>query len=238
VPQIAPPAQAKPQLSSATSAPSGASEPQSTSTAVQPGAKNTSESAPEPVRTAAPPIAPVPAEAAEGPREPTAVEPRPAEATLSTPTAETRTAQIVRGAPETVASLAAEIQRKLEGRNTRFEVALDPAGLGMVNVSIDIGADGRMSAQLAFERPEAAAELRGRSGELQRALEQAGFDLSRGGLSFNGEGAQGRSGGDAPRHQNARAQAFQDALLQAEAADTLPTQPLRLRDRGGINVRI
>jgi flagellar hook-length control protein FliK len=148
------------------------------------------------------------------------------------------TSAAVRGSPETAAALASEIAKRLEGRNTRFEVALDPAGLGMVNVSIDIGADGRMSAQLAFERPEAAAELRGRSAELQRALEQAGFDLSRGGLSFTGEGGRGGAGGDPSRQHNARAQAFQHALLSAEAADTLPAQPLRLRDRAGLDVRI
>jgi hypothetical protein len=148
----------------------------------------------------------------------------------------------VRGAPETVASFAAEIARKLDGRNSRFDVALDPLGLGMVNVSIDIGADGKLSAQFAFERPETAAEMKGRSQELQRALEQAGFDLSKNGLDFDGGHGRERGGanGDQPRHQTARAQAFQQALLAADAADALPAQPLRWSDRSraGLDVRI
>lgn len=175
---------------------------------------------------------------------PAGAEAPPAEtATASTAPAETPAAPVpVRGAPETVANLAAAIARKLEGRNSRFEVELDPLGLGAVNVSIDIGADGKLSAQFAFDRPETAAEMRGRSQELQRALEQAGFDLAKNSLSF--DGGQGRerggAGGDQPRQNNARAQAFQQALLAAEAADSLPAQPLRLRNRprAGLDVRI
>lgn len=164
-------------------------------------------------------------------------------AASSGPAAETRApAAPVRASLETAVNLAAAMARKLDGRNTRFEVALDPLGLGVVNVSIEIGADGKVSAQLAFERPEAAAELRSRAGELQRALEQAGFDLSKGGLSFEHGGGRERGGaqGDQPRHQHARAEAFQQALLAAEAADTLPAQALRLRDRprAGLDVRI
>jgi hypothetical protein len=152
--------------------------------------------------------------------------------------AEARAAMSVRGSPETVAAMAAQIARKLEGRNTRFEIALDPAGLGAVQVNVEINARGELTAHLAFERPEAAAELRARSAELQRALEQAGFDLSRGGLSFEHQGRREHAGGDQPRRDHARANAFQQALLQAEAADTLPARPSRLRDRTGLDVRI
>ncbi|MBW3616457.1 MAG: flagellar hook-length control protein FliK [Proteobacteria bacterium] len=201
----------------------------------------------DPLAPAAVPVTSQPGvlEAAENAPEPTGPEVKaPEAAPSSTPaSAETRSASVpVRGSPETVASLAAEIARKLEARNSRFEVALDPLGLGVVNVSIDIGADGRLSAQMAFERPEAAAELRSRGAELQRALEQAGFDLSKGGLSFeHGQGRE-RPSGDQPQSRNggqqARAQAFQAALLQAESADNLPALPLRLRDRAGLDVRI
>jgi hypothetical protein len=192
--------------------------------------------------TPAKPVLEVPVPApAEGSVELAAQEPLVTEAAAhaSSALAESRpAAALVRGSPETVASLAAEIARKLESRNTRFEIALDPLGLGMVNVSVDIGADGRISAQMAFERPEAAAELRGRGQELQRALEQAGFDLSKGGLSFEHGSGRERPGQDQPRGQQARAQAFQAALLAADSADTLPANPLRLRDRAGLDVRI
>jgi flagellar hook-length control protein FliK len=84
-----------------------------------------------------------------------------------------------------VATLAAQIVRKLGAKSTRFEVQLEPAGLGRVHVRVEIGAEGRLSAAMSFENPQAAAELKSRASELQRALAQAGFDLGSGGLSFD-----------------------------------------------------
>jgi hypothetical protein len=92
-------------------------------------------------------------------------------------------AHAVRGSPQTVAHLSAEIARKLEAQSTRFQVELEPAGLGKVEVKVEIGASGAMTAALNCDNAHAVEALRSRSGELQAALEQAGFDLS-GGLSF------------------------------------------------------
>ena len=124
----------------------------------------------------------------------------------------------VRGAPETVASLAAHIIKKAEGRATRFDVELHPADLGRVDVRLEIGAHGRLTASMSFENPQAAAELRGRADELQRALENAGFDLS-GGLSFDVAGDRGQ-GRNQPEQQSPdgsalRGRAFEAALATA-----------------------
>ncbi|HEY3696967.1 flagellar hook-length control protein FliK [Phenylobacterium sp.] len=151
----------------------------------------------------------------------------------------------LRGAPETVANLAAQILKKLDGRSTRFDVELDPAGLGRVDVRLEIGAHGRMSAAMAFDNPQAAQELRSRSGELARALEQAGFDVS-GGLSFDVAGDPGQSGRGAPRDQNDnagsawRGRAFQAALDASAEADTGPSGGLNLRRRllAGVDIKI
>lgn len=156
-------------------------------------------------------------------------------------------AAILRGAPETVANLAAQILKKLDGRSTRFDVELDPAGLGRVDVRLEIGAHGRMTAAMAFDNPQAAQELRSRSGELTRALEQAGFDVS-GGLSFDVAGDPNQSGRGAPRDDNAnenagsalRGRAFQAALDASAEADTAPTGGLNLRRRllAGVDIKI
>lgn len=155
-----------------------------------------------------------------------------AEAAPPSPPAETATAHTpvvaaVRGSPETVASLAAQIVRKLGSRSTQFDLQLDPAGLGRVNVRVAIDADGRMTAAMSFDNPQAAAELKSRSNELQRALSQSGFDLS-GGLSFDVTQDQGnpwqgqqnawQEGGDAPGRQTFRGRAFATALETAGAA--------------------
>ncbi len=158
----------------------------------------------------------------------------------------TQGAQAVRGSPETVATLAAQIIKKLEGQSTRFDVELNPAGLGKVDVRIDIGAHGRISAAMMFDNPAAAADLRARASELQRMLEQAGFDMS-GGISFDVAGDRGQQQRQAWQdpHDNSgqafRGQAFRAALDTAgNATDAAIEGALRLR-RGvnaGLDLRI
>lgn len=142
----------------------------------------------------------------------------------------------------TVAHLSAAIAHKLGEKSSRFDITLDPEGLGRVNVQVNIGQDGRVSAALAFETSHAAAELRNRSEELRQALHQAGFDLSNNGLSFNvaqqGTGGRGQWG-DAP----SRDPAFVGKAFSAvsEAADEPPPAAWAYRaraDQGGIDIRI
>lgn len=151
--------------------------------------------------------------------------------------------QQVRATSETVANLTAQMSKKLEGRSTKFDVELTPAGLGQVNIAVEIAASGKMTAAMSFETPQAAAELRARAHELQRALEQAGFDLS-GGLSFDVAGDQGRQAQQQQQqHDGAawRGRAFQAVLGTAgEAAETAATAALAYTRRSdtGVDVRI
>ncbi|MFD1192596.1 flagellar hook-length control protein FliK, partial [Phenylobacterium conjunctum] len=152
----------------------------------------------------------------------------------------------VRGSPETVAALAAQIVKKLEGRSTRFDVELNPANLGRVDVRIEIGAHGRMTATMSFENPQAAAELRGRADELQKSLEQAGFDIS-GGLQFDVANDQRQASQGQPDQSasanggQARGRAFQAALDTADdSASAALTSALAYRSRPatGVDIRI
>jgi flagellar hook-length control protein FliK len=152
----------------------------------------------------------------------------------------------VRGSPETVATLAAQIIKKLEGQSTRFDLELNPGGLGKVDVRIDIGAHGRITAAMTFDNPQAASDLKARANELQRAMEQAGFDMS-GGMSFDVAGDRGQQQRQAWQEQTDnngqafRGQAFRAALDTAGAAtDAAVNGALRLR-RGvnaGLDLRI
>jgi len=150
----------------------------------------------------------------------------------------------VRGSPETVAHLAAQIVKKLDGRASHFDVELNPAGLGRVDVRIEIGAGGKMTAAMSFDTPQAAAELRGRAHELQQALEHAGFDTS-GGLSFDVAGDRGQGGRNmAEQQQNNgdswRGRAFQAALDTAGDADAAGLGALDQYSRraSGVDIRI
>lgn len=143
---------------------------------------------------------------------------------------------------ETVAKLSADIVRKLEGQSTKFDLQLDPHGLGKVDVSVEINADGRLTANLTFDSAATASDLKGRSAELRAALEQAGFDVSDNGLSFdmasqNGSGFGGRETDEQPRAWSGRA--FQQAQSSLDEADTLAALSSRSRAAaGGVDVRI
>ena len=133
---------------------------------------------------------------------------------------------IVRSGPQTLAGLAAQIVSKFDGKTTRFDVELHPLDLGRVDVRLEVGAGGQISAAMSFDNPQAAADMRARSADLQKALENAGFNLS-GGLSFDVAGDRGQGGG---RNSGAepgpaqRVRALETATnAAAEAADLVMT---------------
>ena len=153
-------------------------------------------------------------------------------------------AAVARSTPQTVAKLAADIVQKVDGQSTRFDIELNPHGLGKVDVAIEIDRDGKLTAAMSFDSPQSAADLRGRAGELRQALEQAGFDVSEGGLTFDtaGQGA-GFGGRDAAQQQQDRAwngRAFQRAQSGAEEADLALAAPTPTPGwtRSGVDIRI
>ncbi len=141
---------------------------------------------------------------------------------------------------DATAQIAAQILRKLEGRSTRFEIALRPDELGRVDVKLDIDAEGRLAARLAFDNPAAATDLRGRADELRRQLEAAGFQLADDAFEFadrdSGSSAFDR-GQDAREGQN---RAFAAAArLKTEIDMAQPPQWLALSlSPSGVDMKV
>jgi hypothetical protein len=132
--------------------------------------------------------------------------------------------QLSRATVETTAQIAAQIVKKLDGRSTRFDMALTPEGLGRVDVSLEIESDGQVTARLAFDNPAAAADLRARADELRRQLLDAGLQLSRDDLEFaEHEPSSGFSGGAFERQPDRRA--FSGAARLAAEADSVVPPP-------------
>jgi len=119
---------------------------------------------------------------------------------------------------ETTAHLAAQIARRLDGRSTRFDMVLTPEDLGRVDVSLEIGKDGQLSARLAFDNPAAAADLRGRADELRRQLEAAGFQMTEDALDFSQRDPS--AGGGGFERQQQRNALFAGGGRLAAQADT------------------
>lgn len=127
----------------------------------------------------------------------------------------------VRGAPETVALLAAQMIQRLDGQITRFDLSLHPQSLGRVDVRIEIGAKGALKARMAFDDAASAHELSGRHAELRAALQSAGFDVPEGAITYDiaSGGGSGAGGETFAERQDASGHAAPAFNHLAEAAD-------------------
>ncbi|RZJ00108.1 MAG: flagellar hook-length control protein FliK [Brevundimonas sp.] len=134
-----------------------------------------------------------------------------------------------RAAIDATAQIAAQIIRKLEGRSTRFEMALTPDDLGRVDVKLDIDSEGRLAARLAFDNPAAATDLRGKADELRRQLEAQGFHLADDAFEFtnrdSGSHAFDRGGQD---QRDGQSRAFSAAARLNAETDAQPARWMSL----------
>ncbi|WP_240811744.1 flagellar hook-length control protein FliK [Brevundimonas sp. M20] len=134
-----------------------------------------------------------------------------------------------RAAIDATAQIAAQILKKLEGRSTRFEMSLTPDELGRVDVKLEIDAEGRLAARLAFDNPAAATDLKGRVDELRRQLEQQGFQLSDDALEFtqrdSGSSAFDRGQDSRQGQDGSQSRAFSAASRLNTEADIVAQPP-------------
>jgi chemotaxis protein MotD len=123
--------------------------------------------------------------------QPTAHVAAPAAASHLTATAATDAAVPVSG-------LAMEIAASARSGKTRFEIRLDPAELGRIDVRIDVDRHGQVTSHLTVERPETLSMLRQDANQLQRALDNAGLSTGNGGLQFSlrDQSSQGQNDGN------------------------------------------
>lgn len=83
-----------------------------------------------------------------------------------------------------VSGLAVEIATQARAGNHRFDIRLDPAELGRIDVRLDIDADGNVRSRLVIERADTYDLLRRDASTLERALQQAGLKTSENRLEF------------------------------------------------------
>jgi flagellar hook-length control protein FliK len=79
------------------------------------------------------------------------------------------TATAATGAPVPLSGLAVEIAAFAKSGKTRFDVRLDPADLGRIDVRIDVDRHGQITSHLTVEKPETLSMLRQDAPQLQRA---------------------------------------------------------------------
>jgi flagellar hook-length control protein FliK len=89
------------------------------------------------------------------------------------------------GAPVPLSGLAVQIAASVQSGKTRFEVRLDPADLGRIDVRIDVARNGQVTSHLIVEKPETLSMLKQDAPQLQQALNNAGLKTDSGGLQFS-----------------------------------------------------
>ena len=87
--------------------------------------------------------------------------------------------------PVPLSGLALEIAASAKSGKSRFEIRLDPADLGRIDVRIEIDRNGQVTSHLTVEKPETLSMLRQDAPQLQRALDDAGLKTGTGGLQFS-----------------------------------------------------
>jgi len=95
------------------------------------------------------------------------------------------TATQATGGAVPLSGLAVEIAASAKSGKTSFEVRLDPAELGRIDVKIDVDRNGQVTSHLTVEKPETLSMLRQDAPQLQQALNDAGLKTGSGGLQFS-----------------------------------------------------
>jgi flagellar hook-length control protein FliK len=148
------------------------------------------------------------------------------------------TAAAPTGAPVPLSGLAVEIAAFAKSGKTRFDVRLDPADLGRIDVRIDVDRHGQITSHLTVEKPETLSMLRQDAPQLQRALNDAGLKTGSNGLQFS---LRDQSGSGQNNGNNAGGNAQRLVISEDE---TVPASMVGLsygrliRSSGGVDIRV
>ena len=161
-------------------------------------------------------------------------------ATAANPiTAANLTATAATAAAVPLHGLAVEIAASALNGKSRFEIRLDPAELGRIDVRIDVDRNGQVTSHLRVEKPETLAMLQQTAPQLQQALQDAGLKSNNSGLQFSlrDQNSSGQNGGD--NQQNANAQRLivtEDETVPAQLAGR--SYGRMFSAQGGVDIRV
>jgi hypothetical protein len=181
----------------------------------------------------------------------TTVELRPA-AEARTPGATGPQPLPAQAAVVTLSEVAVTIATRFKSGESRFQIRLDPAELGRIDVDLTVDKGGRATTTLTVERMDTLDLLQRDSRALERALGAAGFKADPGSLQFNlRDPGQGNSGfqpgqGHAQDHRHAQDQGAPRRFMFAGPGEGQgPTArmaaapyPSRLSRLGGLDIRV
>ena len=119
--------------------------------------------------------------------------------------------------PAGMDALALRIATHSVGGERKFSIRLDPPELGRIEVNLTMNAEGDAGAELRVDKPQTLELLQKDASALERALKDAGLNLS-GGLAFSLKG-DGKPGGWRDAQSFARGRNLQIAGIDAAHAN-------------------
>jgi flagellar hook-length control protein FliK len=134
--------------------------------------------------------------------------------------------------------MALEIAASAKNGKSSFEIRLDPAELGRIDVRIDVDRNGQMTSHLTVEKPETLSMLQQDAPQLQRALDNAGFKTGDGGLQFSlrDQSSSGRNSGNEAIPNAQRLIIADDDTIPAAVAGR--TYRRMLGSSSGVDIRV
>lgn len=143
--------------------------------------------------------------------------------------------------PQTPArEIAINMAKNLGNGTNRFEIRLDPAELGRIDVRMELGTDGRVQAHLTVDKPETLDMLQRDARSLEKALSDAGLDMENGTLSYSMRD-DGDGSGFAANRDSAEGTSDKTPTEDELAADLAAVQhiyALKAGSGSGVDIRI
>jgi flagellar hook-length control protein FliK len=137
-----------------------------------------------------------------------------------------------------LSGLAVEIAASAHSGKTRFDVRLDPADLGRIDVRIDVDRNGQVTSHLTVEKPETLSMLQQDAPQLRQALDDAGLKTGNGGLQFSlrDQSSSGQNNGDQTNGNAQRLVISEDDTVPAVVAGR--SYGRMLGSNAGVDIRV
>ena len=141
-------------------------------------------------------------------------------------------------APVPLSGLALEIAASVKNGKSSFEIRLDPADLGRIDVRIDVDRSGQVTSHLTVEKPETLSMLQQDAPQLQRALDDAGLKTGSGGLQFSlrDQSSSGQNSGNQTGRNAQRLVVSEEDTIPAAVAGR--TYGRMLGSSSGVDIRV
>ena len=130
-------------------------------------------------------------------------------------------------------ALAVHIARKFEAGESRFDIRLDPAELGKLDISLTVADDGRVQAVVRAERPTTLDMLQQDARLLESQLRQSGLNVDSNSLNFSLGGGSGQRQAFADNGQS-----FVRSLASEPEFKPIATANAVVSLRDGVDIRI